>query len=50
MAMLSDKDSSSTRLLLPKLYLDTNMDVLTREFEGVLIGVCTMEEKVLVSQ
>ena len=47
MAMLSNKDSLSTRLLPPKLYLDTDMDALTGEFEGVLIGVCAMEEKVL---
>ena len=47
MATSSAKDSSSSRLLPPKLYLDTDMDVLTGEFEGVLIGVCAMEEKVL---
>ena len=47
MATSSAKDSPSTRLLPPKLYLDTDVDALTEEFEGVLIGVCAMKEKVL---
>ena len=47
MATSSAKDSLSTRLLPPKLYLDTDLDKLNGEFEGVLIGICATKEKVL---